>query len=57
MTLKGSNLHTKNASTFDNNPTGVEFQKKTIYKTQNSPTQSYGVQYLSERSEEPIATH
>jgi hypothetical protein len=45
MTLKGSNLHTKNASTFDNNPEGVEFRKlKTIYKTQN----------LSERSEESI---
>ena len=33
MTLKGSNLHTKNASTLSHNPKGVEFQEKTINKT------------------------
>jgi len=33
MTLKGSNLRTKNASTLDNNPEGVEFQKNNIQNT------------------------
>jgi hypothetical protein len=30
MTLKGSNLHTKNASTLNHNPEGVEFFKKPL---------------------------
>jgi hypothetical protein len=35
MTLKGSNLHTKNNTTINHNPVGVEFRKNAINRLQN----------------------
>ncbi len=56
MTLKGSNLHTKNASTFDHNPEGVEFFK------QNTVGAGHALRLRRFRNpifacEEPTATH
>ena len=60
MTLKGSNLHTKNASTFDHNPEGVEFFKKHC-RAPGMPCAYEDTRVnqtnLSEQSSEQIITH